>query len=242
MDPSFIFDWVVGLLVLTGLEIILGIDNIVLLTILVEKLPDDKKPLARQLGLGLALVARIVLLAMAVWLTKLTDPIFSIFAKGFSIKDLILIFGGLFLLGKATTEIFNFVEMKEHHEEVSTKANFSSVIGQIIVFDLIFSLDSVLTAVGLSKHLMVMVLAVIIAIIFMMVFAKVIGEFVESNPGIKMLALSFLVLIGVLLMAEGFGSHMNRGYVYFAMAFSLGIELLNRRRRNKSLKFVKKVV
>lgn len=228
---EFNFDWFVTLMTLTGLELILGIDNIVVLTILVEKLPYHLKSRARRLGLGLAFLFRVLFLLTVVWLTKLTSTLFSIYSKNFSLRDLILIAGGLFLLTKATTETFRIVELRDQkHDEIKSKKSFFGVILQIVAFDLIFSLDSVLTAVGLTEKIWVMIIAVLLSVSLTMIFAESIGNFVESNPTIKVLALSFLILIGVLLVAEGAGNHFERGYVYFAMAFSLCVELLNRRR------------
>lgn len=225
-------DIFISLLTLTGLEIVLGIDNIVLLAILTEKLPPEQQAKARRLGLFLALIFRILLLATVAWLTQLTTPILEVFEQSFSTRDLILLSGGLFLIAKATSEIYEFVH--HHHEkQKATHTTMKSVLIQIIIFDMIFSLDSVLTAVGLVDQLWVMVTAVIVSIIVMIIFAEAIARFVKNNPGIKILALSFLILIGVLLVAEGFDSHFDRGYVYFAMVFALTIELLKKKYTNK---------
>ena len=237
MDLSLYYDWGFSLLTLTALELVLGIDNIILLSLLVETLPKEQQSKARFVGLSLAVLFRVLLLMMITGIIKLKEPIFSIGNHPFSWRDLILLGGGLFLLAKATTEIFKFVEAKEEGHKQSAPASssqFAMVIVQVILFDMIFSLDSVLTAVGLAKEINIMVIAVLLAAILMVIFAKAIGEFVEANPAIKMLALSFLAMIGVLLIAEGWGSHFDRGYVYFSMAFSLGIELLNKRRRRQS--------
>lgn len=238
MDTALLVDWILALATLTALEIILGIDNIVLISIVVEKLPPAQRPKARKLGLGAALLFRILLLSTITWLTRLQADLFWIMGKGISVRDIILIVGGLFLLAKATIEIFRSVEGEGHEVEIQTKgikSKFAQVIFQIILFDLIFSIDSVLTAVGLVSQLEIMVAAVILSIIFMIIFVDTIGEFVQKNPSIKILALAFLVMIGVLLVAEGFDSHFDRGYVYFAMAFSLVIELLSRRQAKKAL-------
>lgn len=236
MDVSSWFDWGVALLTLTSLELVLGIDNIVLLSILVEKLPEEQQHKARRLGLSLALVFRILLLSGISWIMKLQEPLFSLNSHDFSLRDVILFTGGLFLLAKATTEIYHFTEAKHNaatHQAQHTAHGFALVIGQIIAFDMIFSLDSVLTAVGLTSHISIMIIAVVVSAVLMIIFAKRISDFVQQNPALKMLALSFLAMIGVLLVAEGFGSHFDKGYIYFAMAFSLGIELLNKRRSKR---------
>ncbi len=225
----------VSLLTLTALEIVLGIDNIIFITILAGKLPKEDRKKATRLGLGGALLSRLALLAAISWVTKLTAPLFSVMGYEVSGRDLVLISGGLFLMAKATFEIYDKVEaahpMMAEEKAARGGRKLASVVGQIMLLDLVFSLDSVITAVGMVQHIEIMVLAVIIAIIVMLVFAAPIGNFVEKHPSIKILALSFLVMIGLLLVAEGTGQHFNRGYVYFAMAFSLGIELLNMRYR-----------
>lgn len=227
-----------SLLILTALEIILGIDNIVLISITTTRLPEAQKSKARKLGLGLALLMRIGMLSMIAWMVKLQKPLFSVFKHGFSLRDIILILGGLFLVAKATYEIFSFVEGEGHEsQEHQQPSTFGSVIGSIVLFDAIFSLDSVLTAVGLVKEIWIMVTAVILAMVFMIAFVNQISSFVENSPSIRILALSFLVLIGVLLLAEGFHQHFNRNFVYFAMVFSLIIDLLNKRHlKNKRAK------
>jgi predicted tellurium resistance membrane protein TerC len=224
----------VSLLTLTALEIVLGIDNVIFITILAGKLPKEERKRATRLGLGGALLSRLALLAAISWVTKLTTPLFSVMGYAVSGRDLVLILGGLFLVAKATFEIYDKVEAA--HPIVTDgkgarSARLASVIGQIMLLDVVFSLDSVITAVGMVQHLEIMVLAVIVAIVVMLVFAHPIGSFVEKHPSIKILALAFLVMIGVLLVAEGTGQHFNRGYVYFAMAFSLVIELVNMRYR-----------
>jgi predicted tellurium resistance membrane protein TerC len=224
----------VSLLTLTALEIVLGIDNVIFITILAGKLPPGERKKATRLGLGGALLSRLALLAAISWVTKLTAPLFSVFSFTVSGRDLVLILGGLFLMAKATVEIYDKVEAAHPivtDGKSAARAQLASVIGQIMLLDIVFSLDSVITAVGMVQHLEVMVLAVIIAIVVMLVFAVSIGEFVEKHPSIKILALAFLVMIGVLLVAEGTGQHFNRGYVYFAMAFSLVIEMINMRYR-----------
>ncbi len=224
----------ISLFTLTALEIVLGIDNIIFITILAGKLPKEERAKATRLGLAGALLSRLALLAAISWVTKLTRPLFTVLGYSVSGRDLVLILGGLFLVAKATFEIYDKVEAA-HPIVTDGKAQrgvqLASVVGQIMLLDLVFSLDSVITAVGMVQHLEIMVAAVIIAILVMLAFATPIGNFVERHPSIKILALSFLVMIGVLLMAEGTGQHFNRGYVYFAMTFSLGIELLNMRYR-----------
>jgi predicted tellurium resistance membrane protein TerC len=226
----------ISLATLAAMEIVLGIDNIVFLTILAGRLPAAEQPLARKLGLAFALLTRLGLLFAITWVMGLTRELFSLFGHGFSGRDLILLGGGLFLIGKATFEIHDKLEVK-HAEGKAAAAGgrgaFWSVIAQIAVLDLVFSLDSVITAVGMAGHLSVMVAAMIIAVGVMLVFAGAIGDFVERHPTMKMLALSFLILIGVMLTAEAFGRHVEKGYIYFAMAFSFGVELLNLRLRKR---------
>ncbi len=236
------FDWVmepqawVALLTLTSLEIVLGIDNIIFLSILVGRLPEEQRQNARRIGLALAMLTRIALLLALAWVMSLVDPLFTVLAQEISGRDLILIGGGLFLLAKATMEIHSSLEGAE--AEISGKqvvaANFFSIIIQIAVIDIVFSLDSVITAVGMADHVPVMVLAIVIAVLVMMVMAKAIGDFVDTHPTIKILALSFLVMVGMALIGEGFDAHISKGYIYFAMAFSLCVEILNLRMRRKS--------
>ena len=223
----------VSLATLAAMEIVLGIDNIVYLTILAGKLPKAQQPAARRLGLGFALGTRLLLLLAITWVMGLTRELFSVLGHGWSGRDLILLVGGLFLLAKATFEIHDKLEVK-HGPELGRdrgRAGFWIVIVQIGLLDIVFSLDSVITAVGMAQHLAVMVAAMIIAVGVMLVFARSIGEFVERHPTMKMLALSFLLLIGVMLVAESFGKHVEKGYIYFAMAFSFAVELLNMRMR-----------
>ena len=218
---------------LTVLEIVLGIDNIVFITILSGKLPPEKQPFARQLGLGLAMLTRILLLFSLVWIMRLTVPLFSVFGHAVSGRDLILVAGGMFLLMKATTEIHHRLEGDEGKTEDAGKARwgstFAGVITQIVLLDIVFSLDSVITAVGVAEHVAVMVIAIVIAVGVMMISAESVGAFVLRHPTVKMLALSFLLLIGMSLVAEGLGHHVPKGYIYFAMGFSLLVETLNLR-------------
>lgn len=231
-----------ALLTLSAMEIVLGIDNIVFIAILVAKVPADQRERVRKIGILLALLMRLCLLFSISWVMGLTEPLFSIMNLSFSGRDLILLFGGLFLIAKSTLEIHHKVELVEHSVEntESVKANTSfksaaaqSILFQIIILDIVFSLDSVITAVGMANQIFIMVLAMIIAMFVMLMSAKTIGDFVESNPALKILALSFLLLIGVMLVAESMGTHVNKGYIYFAMAFSLCIEVLNMRYRKK---------
>ena len=224
----------IALLTLTTLEIVLGIDNIVFIAILSGKLPPDQRAKARRIGLGLAMATRIALLLAISWVMGLTAELFSIAGKGISGRDLILLIGGLFLIWKSTFEIHEKLEgPKDHGLANVAAASFASVIVQILILDLVFSLDSVITAVGMAKEIAVMIVAVIIAVLVMLAFAGPISSFVERHPTLKMLALSFLLMIGVMLVAEGLGQHINKGYIYFAMAFSLLVEIANIRVRSK---------
>lgn len=226
----------IALLTLTLMEIVLGIDNIVFISILVDRLPVDQRPRARFLGLALAMVMRILLLLSITWVMTLKDELFAVMGHSISGKDLILILGGLFLLFKSTHEIHNKIEGDDESEikQGGKRAAFGAVLVQIALLDIVFSLDSVITAVGMADQIMVMVLAVIIAVIFMMVFAGSVSNFISKHPTVKMLALSFLLLIGTALVAEGFHVHFPKGYVYFAMAFSVMVEMLNLKTRKKS--------
>lgn len=221
----------IALLTLTALEIVLGIDNVIFISILAGKLPVPQQAKARRLGLGLAMLTRILLLFSLTWIMRLTAPLFTVFGNAISGRDLILLGGGLFLLAKSTHEIHQKLEGDEGHAAARVPASFLSVLIQIILLDIVFSLDSVITAVGMSNQLWVMVTAVIIAVLLMMAAAGVISAFVERRPTVKMLALSFLLLIGVTLIAEGLDQHIPKGYVYFAMAFSVFVEILNLRLR-----------
>ena len=217
------------------LEIVLGIDNIIFLSILAGRLPAQQQPRARSLGLAAAMIMRILLLLSITWVMRLSAPLFSIFGNEISGRDLILILGGLFLLAKSTHEIHNKLEgpVEEAHGKVKA-SSFGSVIVQIMLLDIVFSLDSVITAIGMVRHVSIMIIAVIIAVAFMMFFAGSISNFVNRHPTVKMLALSFLLLIGVALLADGFDQHIPKGYIYFAMAFSVFVEMLNLRMRGKT--------
>jgi predicted tellurium resistance membrane protein TerC len=223
----------VALATLTILEIILGIDNIVFISVLVGRLHASVRQRARLIGLGLAMLMRILLLLVISWIMQLNQTLFSILGNEVSGRDLILIGGGLFLLAKATLEIHDSVEGTASDSHSIGQATLGGVLVQIALIDLVFSLDSVITAVGMADELMVMVLAIVIAILVMMVSAKAIGEFVDQHPTVKMLALSFLVLIGIALVAEGIDMHIPKGYIYFAMAFSVGVEMLNLKIRGR---------
>ena len=221
---------------LTLLELVLGIDNIIFISILVDKLPKAQQELARKIGLFMAMFMRIGLLFILSWIVGLTEPFFTAFGKAISGRDLILILGGLFLIWKSTGEIHQSLEGEEAHVSNAVKATFGAVIVQIMIVDMVFSLDSIITAVGMVDELAVMIAAVVVSVGLMMLFASAIGRFVSSHPTIKMLALAFLVVVGVVLVAEGFGHKVPKGYVYFAMAFSLGVEMLNIWMRKRSAK------
>ena len=223
----------IALLTLTVLEIVLGIDNIIFISILSGKLPVEQRKKGRLLGLALAMITRILLLFSISLIVKLTEPFFTIFEIGLSGRDLILILGGLFLLAKSTMEIHSKLEGEEEHYEVKAKVSFIGVLIQIALLDIVFSLDSVITAIGMANELIIMVLAVIIAVVFMMFFSGSISNFVENHPTIKILALSFLLLIGFSLIIEGLHYHIPKGYIYFAMAFSVFVEMLNLKMRKK---------
>ncbi len=218
---------------LTALELVLGIDNIVFISILVDKLPKEKQEMARRIGLFMAMFMRIGLLLVLSWIIGLVAPLFTVLGQEISGRDLILIGGGLFLIWKSTGEIHQSMEGQEGHGSTAVKATFAAVILQIMVVDMVFSLDSIITAVGMVDELAVMVAAVIASVGLMMLFAGAIGRFVSEHPTIKMLALSFLVVVGVVLIAEGFDHHVPKGYVYFAMAFSIAVEMLNIRVRRR---------
>jgi predicted tellurium resistance membrane protein TerC len=223
----------IALLTLTGLEIVLGIDNIVFISILVAKLPRPRQARARRLGLLLAMGMRIALLLAISWVMGLTRPLFSLLDRGFTGRDLILLIGGLFLVAKATWEIHDKLEGGEHGAVRVETATFGGVLVQIMLLDIVFSLDSVITAVGMARDVEIMIAAVMIAVFVMMLAAGGISRFIERHPTMKMLALSFLLLIGVMLIADGFGQHVSKGYIYFAMAFSLFVEVLNLRIRRR---------
>ena len=226
----------VSLATLASLEIVLGIDNVIFIAILSGRLPKDQQPRARRLGIAMAVISRLALLLGISWVMGLTRPLFDIMGQGISGKQLILLFGGLFLIGKATYEIHDKLEGEEHHVSAGGKAGVTmgSVVAQIMLIDIVFSLDSVITAVGMTPHVPIMMVAVVLAAGVMLLFAGPISNFVAKHPTMKMLALAFLILIGVMLVAEAFGQHVDKGYIYFAMAFSLLVELLNMRLRKKS--------
>lgn len=223
----------IGLLTLTIMEIVLGIDNVVFISILASKLPADQQNRARQIGLALALITRILLLLTVSWIAQLTTPLFNLFGLDVSGRDLILMLGGLFLIWKATREIHERLEGASGHSSAKVAPSFGAVIFQIILLDIVFSLDSVITAVGMVDEIAVMILAVTIAVGIMLVSAGAISDFVNRHPTVKMLALSFLLLIGFMLLLEGFHQHVPKGYIYFAIAFSVFVEVLNLRARTK---------
>jgi predicted tellurium resistance membrane protein TerC len=231
-DPQV---WI-ALATLTALELVLGIDNIVFISILVDKLPKEQREVARKIGLFMAMFMRIGLLLVLAWIIGLTAPMFTVLGQEISGRDMILIGGGLFLIWKSTGEIHQSMEGEQGHTSSAVKATFTAVILQIMVVDMVFSLDSIITAVGMVEQIEVMIAAVILSVGLMMVFAGAIGRFVSDHPTIKMLALSFLVVVGVVLIAEGFDQHVPKGYVYFAMAFSVCVEMLNIRLRKRSAK------
>ncbi len=228
-------DLLIALLTLTILEIVLGVDNVIFISILSAKLPKELQQRARRVGLMGAMLMRIALLFSISWLARLTEPLFHLWDKGFSGRDLILLFGGLFLLAKATYEIHDKLEGAEGHASGKVAATFASVITQVMILDIVFSLDSVITAIGMADHLGVMVTAVILAVLVMMLAAEPISVFVERHPTVKILALSFLLLIGFSLVAEGFGQHVSKGYIYFAMGFSVFVEMINIRIRGRKV-------
>lgn len=229
-DPQ---NWI-ALLTLTALEIVLGIDNIIFIAILAGKLPQEQQGKARTVGLALAMITRLGLLFSLTWIMKLTAPLFNVLHQEISGRDIILIVGGLFLLGKSTMEIHDKLEGEKHHGDVGNVHSFTATVIQIMFLDIVFSLDSVITAIGLANKLLIMVLAVTIAVFFMMLFSGAVSRFVENHPTIKILALSFLMLIGMSLIGEGLDMHIPKGYVYFAMAFSAFVEMLNLRMRKSS--------
>jgi predicted tellurium resistance membrane protein TerC len=224
----------IALLTLTVLEIVLGIDNIIFISILAGKLPAGQQRRARRVGLALAMLMRIALLMSLAWIIRLTQPLFTILSQEISGRDLILIVGGLFLIAKSTHEIHEKLEGEEHAGEKRAAYTFPGVITQILLLDIVFSLDSVITAVGMARQLGVMIAAVIFAVVVMMFSADAISNFVHRHPTVKMLALSFLLLIGVSLLAEGFDQHVSKGYIYFAMGFSVFVEMLNLRLRARA--------
>jgi predicted tellurium resistance membrane protein TerC len=234
-DPEV---WI-ALTTLTALEIVLGIDNIIFISILAGKLPAHQQEKARLIGLGLAMFIRIALLFSLTWLMGLTEPFFSVLGHAVSGRDLILIGGGLFLLGKSTLEIHEKLEGEEHASAAAAGTAFTGVIIQILLLDIVFSLDSIITAIGMSNRFAIMVAAVVLAVIAMMAFSGMISRFVHRHPTVKMLAMSFLLLIGVALIGDGMGMHIPKGYIYFAMAFSVFVEMLNLRIRRRTTAPVK---
>jgi predicted tellurium resistance membrane protein TerC len=240
----FTFDWItdpsiwLSLLTLVVLEIVLGIDNLVFIAILTDRLPEERRPLARKVGLGLALGTRLVLLGALAWIVTLTQPLFTVMNIALSWRDLILIGGGLFLLVKGTHEIHNTMEGEPEDKGPNVRvATFGAIVAQIAVIDIIFSLDSVITAVGMADQLWVMVVAVVAAMIVMLIASTPLANFVSAHPTVKMLALAFLLLIGIVLIADGLHFHIPKGYIYFSLAFAIGVESLNlwaRRRRRKA--------
>ena len=228
-DPNA---WI-ALLTLTALELVLGIDNIIFISILVDKLPPDRREFTRRIGLFMAMFMRIGLLVILSWIIGLTEPLFTI-GRGFSGRDIILIAGGLFLIWKSTGEVHQSMEGGEVESHRTVSSSFAAVIIQIMIIDLVFSLDSIITAIGMVDELAVMIAAVIASVALMMLFAGPIGRFVSNHQTIKMLALVFLVVVGVVLVAEGFGHHVPKGYIYFAMAFSVAVEMLNIRMRSRN--------
>ncbi|MDX1697222.1 MAG: TerC family protein [Thiohalobacterales bacterium] len=239
------FEWIaspegwIALGTLTALEIVLGIDNIIFISILVGRLPEQQRNFARNLGLTLAMLSRLALLFSIAWVVTLTEPWFTMFGEAISGRDIILIGGGLFLLAKATYEIHHSLEGEEEHAQAGKVASLGAILFQIAVLDIVFSLDSVITAVGLASHVSIMAIAIIAAVLVMLIAAKPIGDFVDAHPTVKILALSFLILVGVTLMVEGFDVHVPKGYIYFAMAFSVAVEMLNLRMRKRIVEPVK---
>ncbi len=235
------FEWVTSLegwtalITLSALEIVLGIDNIIFISVLTERLPPRRRPLARRLGLSLAMVSRIALLLAISWVMRLTHPLLEVFGYEITGKDVILIGGGLFLLAKATREIHKTLEGPEE-KKLPEKVSMGSVLVQVALLDIVFSLDSVITAVGLVDHVSIMVVAIVLAVLIMMFFAEIVSKFIEGHPTIKMLALSFLIMVGMTLILEGVGVHVPKGYIYFAMAFSVAVEMLNLRLRRRARK------
>lgn len=233
------FEWLtspeawVALATLTGLEIVLGIDNIIFISILVGRLPEHQRDLGRKVGLGLAMFTRLALLFSIAWVMGLTTPWFTVFGEAISGRDVVLVAGGLFLLAKSTHEIHHSLEGASESVAAGVGVSLASVLVQIALLDIVFSLDSVITAVGLVDHVSIMAIAIVTAVLVMLLGAKAIGDFVDQHPTVKMLALSFLILVGVTLIIEGFDVHVPKGYIYFAMAFSVAVEMLNIRLRGK---------
>jgi len=231
MDAFLTADGLIAFFTLTFLEVVLGVDNVIFISILVGKLPKEQQQRGRTIGLGGAMGMRILLLLSLSWIMRLTEPLFTVFNDSFSGRDLILIGGGLFLLWKATVEIHDKLEGEEAHGPAKIKPSFAAIIGQIMLLDIIFSLDSVITAVGMASDISIMIAAVVVAVGIMMFSARAIGDFVMLHPTVKVLALSFLLMIGLTLIADGFGFHIPKGYIYFAMGFSIFVETINLRLR-----------
>lgn len=234
MEVFMSVEGLIALLTLASLEIVLGIDNIVFVTVVTNKLPVERRPLARKLGIGLAMFMRIGLLFALAAIMGLSEPLLTVLGRSISGRDIVLIVGGLFLLGKATHEIHEKMDEATGDVARAGAVSFAGALAQIVALDIVFSLDSVITAVGMTSHLPIMIAAVVIAVCVMVLFADPIGDFVSKHQTIQMLAFSFLILVGVLLVAEGLGQHIDRGYVYFAMGFSLFVEFLNMRIKSKS--------
>jgi predicted tellurium resistance membrane protein TerC len=235
MDALLTSDNLIALVTLTALEVVLGVDNVIFISILAGKLPQEDQARARRLGLMAAMVMRILLLFSLAWIVRLTEPLFTVLGRGVSGRDLILLGGGLFLLAKATLEIHEKLEGVEGERSARVAPSFSAVILQIMVLDIVFSLDSVITAVGMAESLTVMVIAVVLAVGIMMLSAGSVSDFVQRHPTVKVLALSFLLLIGMSLVGEGLGQHIPKGYIYFAMAFSVFVEVINLRVRKQGV-------
>jgi predicted tellurium resistance membrane protein TerC len=223
----------IAFMTLTALELVLGIDNIIFISILVDRLPPEKREFTRRIGLALAMVMRIALLLVLAWIVGLTAPLFTVLGEEFSGRDVILIAGGLFLIWKATGEIHGLMEGEEEHGERRMAATFAGILAQIALIDLVFSLDSIITAVGMVDEIAVMIAAVVASVLLMMAAAGPIGRFVSRHPTVKTLALSFLIMVGMALVADGLDFHVPKGYIYFAMAFSVAVEMLNLRMRRK---------
>jgi predicted tellurium resistance membrane protein TerC len=236
MDPTTALSLAAAFASLLALEVVLGIDNIVVIAIVTARLPQEKQSFARRLGLGLAMFMRIAMLFGIAWLTKLDGALFEVFGREISTKDIILMVGGAFLIAKATKELHEKIEGKILETKNPVAASMTNAIVQILAFDLVFSLDSILTAVGLTDVIWIMVTAIVIAVLIMMIFADWISAFLEKHPTTKVLALAFMLLVGILLVADGLGEHIPRGYIYFALAFSLGIEVINIRVRAREVR------
>jgi len=243
MEVLLTSEGIVALLTLTFLEIVLGVDNIIFISIISNRLPQHQQRLARNLGLFLALLMRILLLLGISWIIGFTEPLFSVYEHPVSIKDIILIVGGLFLIGKSTTEIHESLEIEDETHDDKVRTTLAKVIFQIVALDMVFSFDSILTAIGLTPEIVIMIVAVTLAMIVMMSFAGRISAFINKHPSLQLLAMSFLILIGFMLVLEGIGEHIAKGYIYFAVFFSLTVELLNmRRRRNQRVLRLKKKI